>query len=76
MRNRRLHIENLRDLCSSPNSLQIIKQKMRRLGHESLLGGKRDSYTFSVGKSKEVDHLGNLRIDERFSTKSDLQERV
>jgi len=49
----RLHNEELNDLYSSPNIVQVIKsRRMRWAGHVARLGEERGVYMFLVGKSE------------------------
>jgi hypothetical protein len=48
---RKLHNEELRDLCSSPIIIRIIKsRRMRWAWHVARMGVKRNAYRFLVGK--------------------------
>jgi len=50
---RRLHNEELNDLYSSPNIVQVIKsRRMRWAGHVARIGEKRGAYRVLVGKPK------------------------
>jgi hypothetical protein len=54
---RKLHNEELRDLCSSPSIIRIIKsRRMRWVGHVALMGVKRNAYRLLAGKP-EVKRL-------------------
>ena len=68
---RRLHNEELNDLCSSPNIVQVIKsRRMRQAGH---MGEERGVCTVLVGKLEGKIPLGrpkhrwvdNIRMDLR-----------
>jgi hypothetical protein len=49
---RDLHIEEIHDLCSSPDiSGVILSRNMKWAGHVACMG-KREKYTFFLGKSK------------------------
>jgi hypothetical protein len=48
---RKLHNEELRDLCSSPSIIRIIKSwKMRCAEHVARMGEKRNYYRLLIGK--------------------------
>jgi hypothetical protein len=60
---RNLHNEELNDLYSSPNIVQVIKSRMRWAGHVALMG-RGEVYTrFRWRKLKERDHLGGPDVD-------------
>jgi hypothetical protein len=63
---RKLYNEDLNDLYSSPNNVQVIKsRKMRWVGHVArMVGGKRRGYAgFWWGNLRERDHLENPGIN-------------
>jgi hypothetical protein len=69
---RKLHNEELRDLCSSPSIIRIIKsRRMRWADHVAQMGEKRNAYRLLVGKPEGNRQLGrprrrwvdNIRID-------------
>jgi hypothetical protein len=69
---KKLHIEELHDLYSSPSIIRIIKaRKMRWAGHVALMGERRNAYRLSVGKPEGRKPLGtpirrwlnNIRMD-------------
>ena len=63
---RKLHNEELNDVYSSPNIVQVIKLKRMRLpGHVAHTGERRGVYRVLVGKPEERDHLGDPGIDWR-----------
>jgi hypothetical protein len=56
---RKLHNEELRDLCSSPSIIRIIKsRRIRWAGHVARMGEKRNSYRLLVGKPERKRPLG------------------
>jgi hypothetical protein len=53
----KLHIEELRDLYSSPSIITIIKsRRVRWAGHVARMGEKRNAYRLLVGNQRERDH--------------------
>jgi hypothetical protein len=59
---RKLHNEELRDLCSSPNTIRIMKsRRMRWTGHVAGIGEKRNAYRLLVGKPEGKRPLGRPR---------------
>jgi len=72
---RRLHNEELNDLYSSPNILQVIKsRRMRWAGHVVQMGEKRGVYRVLVGKSEGKRPLGRPRHRWVDNIRMDLQE--
>jgi hypothetical protein len=65
---RRLHNEELNDLCSSPNIIRVIKsRRMKWAGHVGRMGEKKGVRRILVGDLREGDHLGDRGVDGRIS---------
>jgi len=63
---RKLHNEELNDLYSSPNNIQVIKsRRMRRAGHVACMGDRKGVYTVWWGNLRERGHLGDPGLDGR-----------
>jgi len=63
---RKLHNEELNDLYSLPNIVQVIKlRRMRWAGHVVLVGRGEVSTGFWWGNLRERDHLGDPDVDGR-----------
>jgi hypothetical protein len=59
---RKLHNEELHNLCSSPNIIRMIKsRRMRWVGYVARMGKTRNAYRISVGKPEEKRPLGRPR---------------
>jgi hypothetical protein len=59
---RKLHNEELHDLCSSPSIIRIIKsRRMRWASHVARMGEKRTAYRLLVGKPELKRSLGRPR---------------
>jgi hypothetical protein len=59
---RKLHNEELHDLCSSPSIIKIIKsRRMRWVGHVARMGENRNAYRLLVGKREGQMPLGRPR---------------
>jgi hypothetical protein len=60
---RKLHVEELRDLYSSPSIIRIIKsRRIRWAGHVVRMGEKRKAYRLLVGKPEGKRPLGRPRL--------------
>jgi hypothetical protein len=60
---RKLHNEELHDLCSSPSIITIMKSRRRMwAGHVARIGEKRGAYRLLVGKPDGKIPLGRLKI--------------
>jgi hypothetical protein len=53
---KKLYIEKLCDLYSSPNIIRIIKSRRVRWAGHVRIGEKRNVYRLFVGKPEERDH--------------------
>jgi hypothetical protein len=72
---RRLHNEELYDLCCSPNIIQVIRsRRMRWWGHVARMGETRTAYRGLVGKPEGKRSLGRPRRRWEDNIKMDLQE--
>jgi hypothetical protein len=72
---RRLHNEELYDLYSSPNIIQVIKsRRMRWSGHVARMGERNGAYRISVGRLKGRRPLGRPGCRWEDNIKTDLQE--
>jgi hypothetical protein len=59
---RKLHNEELCDLCSSPCMIRVIKpRRMMWTGHVALMGEKRNVYWLLLGKPERKRPLGRPR---------------
>jgi len=67
--------EELKDLYSSPNTIQVIKsRRMRWEGHVARMGESRDAYRVLVGKAEGKRPLKSYRRKWEDNIKMDLQE--
>ena len=72
---RKLHNEELRDLYSLPNIVQVVKsRRMRCAGHVARVGEERDVHRVLVGKREGKRPLGRPRRRWDDNIKVDLQE--
>ena len=63
---RKLHKEELNELHSSLNDVQVIKiRRMRQAGHVACIGEWRGVYMVLVGNLRERDHLEDPGIERR-----------
>jgi len=61
---RKLHNEELNDMYSSSNIVQVIKsRRMRWAWHVAHMGERRGIYRVWLGNVREKDHLGDPGID-------------
>jgi hypothetical protein len=58
---RKLHNEELRDLYSLPNNVQVVKSRMRGAGHMARMQERRGVHRVLVGKSEGKRPLGRPR---------------
>jgi hypothetical protein len=72
---RRLHIEELNDLYSSPNVIRVMKsRRMRWAGHVVCMGEKRGAYRILVGRPEGRRSRGRPRLRWEDNIKMDLQK--
>ena len=61
---RRLHIEELNDLYTSPNFVRVIKsRRVNWFGHVARMGDERGYIGSWWGNRRERNHWGDLRVD-------------
>jgi hypothetical protein len=72
---RKLHNEELLNLCPSPNIIRLIKsRRMRWVGHVARIGEKRNAYRILVGKPEGKRPLRRPRRKWVDIIKIDLRE--
>jgi hypothetical protein len=72
---RRLYNEELPDLYSSPNIIQVIKsRRMRWARHVARMGEKRGAYRIFVGRPEGGRPFGRPRRRREGNIKMDLQQ--
>ena len=72
---RKLHNEELNDLCSLPNIVRVVKsRRMRWAGHVARMGEDRGVHRVLVGKPEGKRLLGRARHKWEGNIKMDLQE--
>jgi hypothetical protein len=72
---RKLHNEELHNLCSSPDIVRKVKsRRMRWVGHAARMGEERKVYKVLVGKSEERRPLGKPRHRWEDGIRMDLSE--
>jgi hypothetical protein len=70
---RKLHNEEVHNLCSLPNIIRMVKsRRMRFAGHVARRGEKRNAYRISVGKTEGKIPLGRHRRRWEDNIKIDL----
>ena len=74
---RKLHSEELSNLCSSPNIVRMIKfRRTRWAGHVACIGESKRVYRVLVGKPEGSRPLGRPRPRWEDNIRTDLQEVV
>jgi len=72
---RKLHNEELSDLCCLPNVVRVLKSRiMRWVGHVARMGQERGVHRVLVGKPEGKRPLGRPRRRWEDNIKMDLQE--
>jgi hypothetical protein len=73
---RKLHNDELHNLCCSPSTIGIIKsRRVRWAGHAARMGEKRTAYRILVGKAEGKRPLGRPRRRWEDNIKMDLREK-
>jgi hypothetical protein len=62
---RKPHYEELNDLYSSPNIIQVLKERMKWVGHVALWVREEVHTGFWWGNLRERDHLEDPNVDGR-----------
>ena len=62
---RKLHSEELYDLCSSPDIIRVIISRMRLAGHVACMGQRRGVYRVCWESLRERDNLEDPGVDGR-----------
>ena len=70
----KLHNEKPNDLFSSPNTVRVMKPRMRWAGHVACMGQSRGVYRVLVGKPEGKKPLGRPWRRWEDNIKMDLQE--
>jgi hypothetical protein len=72
---RKLHNEELSDLCSLPNIVRVVKSRgMRKTGHVARMGKGSGVHRVLLGKPEGKRPLGGPRLRWEDNIKMDLQE--
>jgi hypothetical protein len=71
---RKLHNDELNNLCSSPNIVRAIKLRLRWVAHVTCMGDGRCVYRVLVGKPEGKRPLGRPRHRWKDNIKLDLRE--
>ena len=75
MAERKLHNEELNDLYSSPNIVQVIKsRRMRWAGHGARMEEGRGAHKVLVGKPEGKDHWVDQDVDGRIILRGILRK--